>query len=160
MHDEVVHYRDNGFVVIEDFLDPTELDDWRNAVDEAVLLRGKDKVPWGEEDWPESAIFKQIMQLWMDNERMKALLHDERIGRMAADLAGVDGVRIWHDQALIKMPWANPTSWHQDDRSSPPHLTSSVCIVTRCNGTKSDNNDIPIQHRWVSFAVQASRDNG
>ena len=78
MHDEVVHYRDNGFVVIEEFLDPTELDDWRNAVDEAVLLRGKDKVPWGEEDWPESAIFKQIMQLWMDNERMKAELEADR----------------------------------------------------------------------------------
>ena len=113
--EEVVHYRDDGFVVLEDFLDPKELDDWRSAFDEAVLLRGKDKVPRGEEDWPESPIFKQIMQLWMDNERMKALLHDERIGRMAADLAGVDGVRIWHDQALTKMPWANPTSWHQDN---------------------------------------------
>jgi hypothetical protein len=124
-------------VVIEDFLDPTELDDWRNAVDEAVLLRGKDKVPWGEEDWPESAIFKQRMQLWMDNECMKALLHDERIGRMAADLAGVDGVRIWHDQALTKMPWANPTSWHQDNPKWS--FTSDVCIFypdRKIGGTK------------------------
>jgi ectoine hydroxylase-related dioxygenase (phytanoyl-CoA dioxygenase family) len=39
---------------------------------------------------------------------------DERIGSMAAKLAGVDGIRIWHDQALIKKPWANPTSWHLD----------------------------------------------
>lgn len=31
---------------------------------------------------------------------------DERIGKIAADLAGVDGIRIWHDQALIKKPWA------------------------------------------------------
>ena len=51
--EEVVHYRDDGFVVLEDFLDPKELDDWRSAFDEAILLRGKDKVPRGEEDWPE-----------------------------------------------------------------------------------------------------------
>ena len=34
---------------------------------------------------------------------------DDRLGKMAADLAGVDGIRIWHDQALIKPPWGNPT---------------------------------------------------
>ena len=33
---------------------------------------------------------------------------------MVADLAGWEGTRIWHDQALIKKPWANPTSWHLD----------------------------------------------
>jgi phytanoyl-CoA hydroxylase len=39
---------------------------------------------------------------------------DENIGKMAATLAGWSGTRIWHDQALIKRPWANPTSWHLD----------------------------------------------
>ena len=27
---------------------------------------------------------------------------------MAAELAGVDGVRVWHDQALIKRPYREP----------------------------------------------------
>jgi ectoine hydroxylase-related dioxygenase (phytanoyl-CoA dioxygenase family) len=39
---------------------------------------------------------------------------DQRIGEMAAKLAGVDGIRIWHDQALFKRPFANPTAWHLD----------------------------------------------
>jgi ectoine hydroxylase-related dioxygenase (phytanoyl-CoA dioxygenase family) len=39
---------------------------------------------------------------------------DNRLGKLASTLAGVNGVRIWHDQALIKRPWANPTSWHLD----------------------------------------------
>jgi phytanoyl-CoA hydroxylase len=42
-------------------------------------------------------------------------MFDPRIGRMAVELAGVEGIRIWHDQALIKQPWANPTSWHLDN---------------------------------------------
>ena len=33
---------------------------------------------------------------------------------MVAQLADWNGTRIWHDQALIKRPWANPTSWHLD----------------------------------------------
>ena len=52
--------------------------------------------------------------LWQTSDKVRALMLDERIGRMVAELAGVDGVRIWHDQALIKRPWANPTSWHLD----------------------------------------------
>ena len=114
-YEEISDYRENGFVVIEDFLNPGELDEWRCTVDEAVLSRGENMLPRGEGNWPESPIFKQRMQLWMDNDRFKVLMHDERIGKMAADLEGVDGIRIWHDQALIKMPWANPTSWHQDN---------------------------------------------
>jgi ectoine hydroxylase-related dioxygenase (phytanoyl-CoA dioxygenase family) len=29
-------------------------------------------------------------------------------------MANVDGLRIWHDQALIKGPYANPTAYHLD----------------------------------------------
>jgi len=46
---------------------------------------------------------------------MRQLMLDERLGKMAADLAGVEGIRIWHDQALIKEAWANPTAWHLDN---------------------------------------------
>ena len=51
----------------------------------------------------------------MDNEKVRKLMLDERIGKMVAELEGVDGIRVWHDQTLIKMPWGNPTSWHQDN---------------------------------------------
>ena len=47
-------------------------------------------------------------------KRLKGLMLDENIGRMASELSGADGIRIWHDQALIKRPWANPTAWHLD----------------------------------------------
>jgi len=40
---------------------------------------------------------------------------DQRIGRLAADLEGIEGIRVWHDQTLIKPPWANATSWHLDN---------------------------------------------
>lgn len=118
-------YNENGFLIIEDFLDPEELAHWQQAVTTAVRERNGQKMPGkairiGEDDGiNEDAayfnnVFDQLLNLWQTNAEVKSLMLDERIGKMAAELSGADGIRIWHDQALIKRPWANPTSWHLD----------------------------------------------
>jgi len=33
---------------------------------------------------------------------------------MACRLEGIEGIRVWHDQTLIKEPFANGTAWHLD----------------------------------------------
>lgn len=122
---QIISYRENGFIVIEDFLSPSELQHWRHTVMNAVKKRAGQKMPdkefkTGEDDGiNEDAeyfgkVFDQLLNLWQTDEGVKELMCDERIGSMAANLAGVDGIRIWHDQALFKRPWANPTSWHLD----------------------------------------------
>jgi phytanoyl-CoA hydroxylase len=118
-------YRKNGYLVIENFLSPAELEHWRVSVTEAIEERGGQKIPGkagkiGEDDGINkdsdyySKVFDQLLNLWQTNDQVRELMLDERIGRMAAELSGADGIRIWHDQALIKRPWANPTSWHLD----------------------------------------------
>ena len=118
--DQIDSYRQNGFVVLHDFLTPEELETWRQAVDGAVRQRGKQKMFNQEvdEDQEESYydyVFVQRINLWQDSLDVRRLILDPRLGKMASDLAGVEGVRIWHDQALIKQPWANPTGWHLDN---------------------------------------------
>ncbi|MDE0078080.1 MAG: phytanoyl-CoA dioxygenase family protein [Caldilineaceae bacterium] len=118
--DQIDSYRQNGFVVLHDFLTPEELETWRQAVDGAVRQRGKQKMFNKEvdEDLEETYydyVFVQRINLWQDSLDVRRLILDPRLGRMASDLAGVEGVRIWHDQALIKQPWANPTGWHLDN---------------------------------------------
>lgn len=123
--EQILTYRENGFIVIEDFLSPAELEDWRTKVMAAVKERSGKKMPGkdvkvGEDDGiNEDAdyfgkVFDQLINLWQTNEGVKEIMFDKRIGKMAAELAGVDGIRIWHDQALFKRPWANPTAWHLD----------------------------------------------
>lgn len=123
--DQVRSYQQNGFVIIEDFLSSDELKEWREAVKEAVHERHGRKFPdqdikTGENDGiNEDAdyygkVFDQLINLWQTNERMKKIMLDERIGQMASQLSGQDGIRIWHDQTLTKQPWANPTAWHLD----------------------------------------------
>jgi phytanoyl-CoA hydroxylase len=122
---QVKFYQENGFLVVEDFLSPEELEHWRKTVMNAVKKRGGQKMPGkdlkiGEEDGiNEDAeyygkVFDQLLNLWQTDEGVKELMIDKRIGKMTARLAGVDRIRIWHDQALFKRPWGNPTSWHLD----------------------------------------------
>src|SRR5436190_5995307 len=123
--EQIQSYQTNGFIVIEDFLSTGELEHWRKSVTAAVKERGGIKIPGkeikvGEADGiNEDAdyfgkVFDQLLNLWQTNEDVKELMTDQRIGKMAAQLASVEGIRIWHDQALIKRPWANPTAWHLD----------------------------------------------
>jgi phytanoyl-CoA hydroxylase len=123
--EQIQFYQTNGFIVIEDFLSAEELTQWREAVTEAVKERNGIKMPGKEaklgmddginEDAAYfSQVFDQLLNLWQTNDKVKDIMLDERIGKMAAQLSGASGIRIWHDQALIKRPWANPTSWHLD----------------------------------------------
>ncbi len=122
---QIDFYKENGYVIIEDFLNAGELDVWRTAVTEAIADRNGLKMPGkdiklGTDDGINkdadyyNNVFDQLLNLWQTNDKVKQLMLDERIGKMASDLSGADGIRIWHDQALIKKPWANPTSWHLD----------------------------------------------
>jgi ectoine hydroxylase-related dioxygenase (phytanoyl-CoA dioxygenase family) len=122
---QIQDYQVNGFVVIENFISAEELEHWRKSVNTAVEERAGIKIPGkdiktGEADGINedadyfAKVFDQLLNLWQTNESVKELMTDERIGKMAAQLSGADGIRIWHDQALIKRPWANPTAWHLD----------------------------------------------
>jgi phytanoyl-CoA hydroxylase len=121
--EQIEKYQNDGFLVIDDFLSADELVEWRTALSEAVINRGGNKMPgrkevYGKGDDADKAyydnVFDQLLNLWQDNEKIRKIMLDERLGKMAATLAGVNGIRIWHDQALVKKPWANPTSWHLD----------------------------------------------
>ncbi len=123
--EQIESYRSNGFLIIEDFLDSKELATWKTSIDSAIEDRKGRKFPHsdiktGESDGINDSadyfgkVFDQIINLWQTNDKIKEIILDERIGKMASDLSQVDGIRVWHDQSLVKQPWANSTAWHLD----------------------------------------------
>ena len=66
-------------------------------------------------DTNDSGVFEQRVNLWMTNKVMRDLMLAPELGKMAATLAQEDGMRIWHDSALHKEPFALPTSLHIDN---------------------------------------------
>jgi phytanoyl-CoA hydroxylase len=98
------------------------LADWRLQVGEAVhervsSPRAEQKLTNVTDDADDfySQVFLQCIKLADTHAGMRSLMTDPKLGQAAATLAGVDGIRIWHDQALIKPPFGNPTGWHLDN---------------------------------------------
>jgi ectoine hydroxylase-related dioxygenase (phytanoyl-CoA dioxygenase family) len=160
---QISQYQDDGFVVIKNFLSEEELSDWRQALDEAINKRNGNKLPdrakvYGKGDEADASyydnVFDQLINLSQDNPRMRKIMLDERLGKMAATLAGVDGIRIWHDQALIKKPWANPTSWHLDTPYWSFSDRSALSIWVALDDATYENGClffIPGSHKKTSF---------
>jgi ectoine hydroxylase-related dioxygenase (phytanoyl-CoA dioxygenase family) len=141
---QINFYQENGFLVIENFLDAEELAEWRRCTDESVEERLGNSVKFmtNQMDAKQfyARVFTQCLRLSDTHPGMQKLVHDPRLGKMATQLAGVDGVRIWHDQALIKPPHGNPTAWHLDvpywSFDSPDALSFWVALddATLANG--------------------------
>ncbi len=122
--EQVQQYRTKGFIVIEDFLSRSELEHWREVTMDAMRLRLS--LDAGENntailnnqmnpDTFYAQVFTQCLRLADIHPGMAELIFDERLGRLAGTLAQVDGIRIWHDQALFKLPYGNHTAFHFDN---------------------------------------------
>lgn len=132
---EIATYRDDGFLVVEDFLNNTELAHWRDVVDAAVAEARSQQNGRNSE-----RVFTQRMHLRRLSPAVQQLVDDPRIGRLVADLEGVDSVRLYLDQALVKEPYGAPTQYHLDIPwwafDSPHACTLWVALddSTRANG--------------------------
>jgi len=163
--EQIESYRSSGFLVVENFLSEEELEHWRKAVTAAVKERAGIKIPGkeikiGEADGiNEDAgyfgkVFDQLLNLWQTNKEVREIMLDERLGKMAAQLAGVGGVRIWHDQALIKRPWANPTAWHLDTPFWSFSDRNAISIWVALDNATLENGClffIPGSHKQTNF---------
>lgn len=58
--------------------------------------------------------FTQVTNLWRHSDVFRELVFSPRLAEMAASLLNTDGVRIYHDQALIKEAGGGHTPWHVD----------------------------------------------
>jgi ectoine hydroxylase-related dioxygenase (phytanoyl-CoA dioxygenase family) len=121
---EIDQYRENGFVVIEDFLNPQELEVWTKHVVDACddrlnAAKPKEGEPWltnaGNSSEYYQQVFLQCIKLADTHEGVRKLMLDPALGEFVASIAGIDGIRIWHDQALFKPAFGNPTGWHLDN---------------------------------------------
>ena len=149
--EEVRSYRDDGFLVIEDLLDHAELAAWRTAVDGAVGghgVSGRDLEPEQSEYY--DRVFLQRVNMWKTSDAVRELVIDERFGRLVAALAGVGEVRLYHDHALIKLPWANPTNWHADNPYDPYRSPQAIMLWIALDDADARNgclHFLPGSHR-------------
>lgn len=117
---QIKQYQTDGFIHIPGFLDAAEVAELKGAVVETARSMGKKKVAgegidMEDDDGYYSKVFTQRLNLWKLSETVKRYMLSPALGQMAARLAGIEGIRVWHDQALIKEPFGNATAWHLDN---------------------------------------------
>ena len=135
--DVIVKYQQDGFVYVPQFLSAKEVTELRSAVLDAVGSMGRRKVSDGSIDSQEKddfydKVFTQRLNLWKINSTVKRYMLDSQLGRLLCRFADVAGMRVWHDQALIKEPFGNATAWHLDNPywsfSSPNSISIWIAL--------------------------------
>jgi len=110
---QVESYRENGHIYLRNVVPPGQIAEYEQAITDWVMKLNRQSRPLSERDTYGKA-FIQITNLWQHSEKIRRFVLARRFGQIAADLMGVDGVRIYHDQALFKEPGGGHTPWHQD----------------------------------------------
>jgi ectoine hydroxylase-related dioxygenase (phytanoyl-CoA dioxygenase family) len=101
----------DGHIRIDGLIDPAEAAAMRPVIGR-IVERAKGDPQGRIDDY--SRLFTQVTNVWRLDEEARAIVFDRRFAAVAAELLGVDRVRLYHDQALFKPPGAARTPWHQD----------------------------------------------
>jgi ectoine hydroxylase-related dioxygenase (phytanoyl-CoA dioxygenase family) len=125
--EDIRFYQQNGHVIVRSLASPEEVAAFRPAVVEAALKHSRETRPLAERDTYAKA-FLQIENLWQKDEIARRFILSRRFARVAAQLMQVDGVRLYHDNALFKEPGGGPTAWHQDQHYWPLDTNNTVTL--------------------------------
>lgn len=106
-------FRRDGHLKLTSVCTAGELAAFRGHIAQAVQRLNTETRPLEERDTYGKA-FLQVWNIWRHDEAVARFVLAKRFARLAAELMGVDGVRLYHDQALFKEPGGGFTPWHQD----------------------------------------------
>ena len=110
---QVSSFQENGFIKLKNVLSPEVIHYMNETISEEVVRLNTQHLPMEERDTYGKA-FLQIMNIWTKSPIVKEIVFSKRLAKIAADLMEVDGVRMYHDQALFKEPGGGHTPWHAD----------------------------------------------
>lgn len=125
--DQIAAFRKDGHTLIRNVLSKDEVAVYRDILVDAAARFNTEKRKMEDRDTYGKA-FLQIMNLWRGDEAVKKFVMAKRFAKIAADLLGVNNVRIYHDQALFKEPGGGPTPWHQDQYYWPVDTHNTVTM--------------------------------
>ncbi len=153
--EQVQFYGENGYVKLKNVLSANVLEHYRQAISKRVAELSADAVPLEQRDTYGKA-FLQVMNLWKESEDVREFVFGKRLARIAAQLMGVSGVRIYHDQALYKEPGGGITPWHADQYYWPVSSEKTVTAWVPLQDTPSEMG--PLAFCEKSHRFQIGRD--
>jgi hypothetical protein len=147
--DAVREFQEKGHALVRGLCTAAEVASYRPFIQEASRRRNPEPPPLEVRDTYGKA-FIQSTNLWRLDDAVKAFVWSPRFAKVAAELLGVDGVRLYHDQALFKEPGGGPTPWHQDQTYWPFDTDKTITMWMPLV-------DVPAEVGSMTFASGSSK---
>jgi ectoine hydroxylase-related dioxygenase (phytanoyl-CoA dioxygenase family) len=112
-YEQTALFRRNGFIKLRDVMSPAVLSAYGAEISRLTIALNTQTKPLEERSTYDKA-FLQVWNLWEHSQVVRQFVFGKRLARIAADLLEVDGVRLYHDQALYKEASGGITPAHAD----------------------------------------------
>lgn len=153
--EQVAFYKENRYIKLRNVLDAETLDYFNTVITERVNAMNTIDTPLKKRSTYGKA-FLQLFNLWTKDEAVKQLIFSKRLAKLAADLMEVDGVRLYHDQALFKEAGGGITPWHADQHYWPLETDKTVTVWIPLQATPLEMG--PLEFSAGSHQIIEGRD--
>jgi len=111
--EQIEFYQTNRFIKLKEVLNEETLVFFNKTISARVNKMNTITTKL-EERGTYGKAFLQLFNLWCEDDVVKELIFSKRLAKIATDLMQVNGVRMYHDQALFKEGGGGITPWHAD----------------------------------------------
>lgn len=123
--EQIDFYQKNRYIKLKEVLNQETLAYYNEVITEQVNQMNQEQTAL-EDRTTYGKAFLQLFNLWLENPSIKELIFSKRIAKIAADLMEVNGVRLYHDQALYKEAGGGITPWHADQYYWPLETDKTI----------------------------------
>ncbi len=152
--EQINFFQENGFIKLKNVLPAETVQYMNETISTEVTRLNTQHLPMEQRDTYGKA-FLQIMNLWTKSELVKEIVFSKRLAKIATDLLGVNGVRMYHDQALFKEPSGGHTPWHADQYYWPLSNDNTVTVWIPLQETQLEWG--PLEFSAKSQQIQEGR---
>lgn len=151
---QIAQFRRDGYIKLKNVFTREELDTYRHEITD--LVKELDKSLPLEKRNTYGKAFLQVMNLWRHSELVKEFVFGKRLARLATELLGTKGVRVYHDQALYKEAGGGYTPWHVDQVYWPVSNENTVTAWVPLHAVPLENG--PLMFSIGSQKIKFGRD--
>jgi ectoine hydroxylase-related dioxygenase (phytanoyl-CoA dioxygenase family) len=124
---QIEFFQEHGFVKLKRVLEPSELEFFGQELTRLTFELNTQTKPLEERSTYDKA-FLQVWNLWELSEIARPSVFSKRLARIATELLQVEGVRLYHHQALYKEAYGVLTPAHCDQYYWPLSNAQTVTV--------------------------------
>ena len=152
---QIAFYEQQRFIKLKQVLNAETVAFFNEVISKQVAVMNHEQSALEERSTYGKA-FLQLFNLWRENELIKELVFSKRLGQLASELMQVNGVRLYHDQALFKEAGGGITPWHADQYYWPLSSDKTVTAWIPLQATPLEMG--PLEFSAGSHAIVEGRE--